>query len=110
MSDSRTALAFDEADLRRWERDFEMNAPSAKDRTEATDCPHVVSLRSQASAYGFAMRVKLADGSEADMFLNVIAARALALSILDAGAQGGWMFDPNRITIPRIPASKKRKV
>ena len=110
MAEEKKVWAFDQADLHRWERRFEMEAPSAKDRVDATDCPHAVSLRSQASAYGIAVKMRLADGSETEVFLNVLVARALAMEIIDVGARIGWMKDPKSITIPLIPAHQKRKV
>ena len=102
--------AFDMEDIRRWERNFEMNAPSAKDRTHATDNPAVISMRSQASKYGVAFRIRLADGTEQSIFLNPLVARAMMLEILQIGEESGWMPNPQSIAAPLIPPALRKKV
>ena len=106
----KTIPAFDTADLYRWERRFESDAPGQSDRRLALDCPHVVSMRSQPSAYGIAVRMRFADGSEADAFFNPVVARSLAIEIMQTGHEVGWMPDIMTMGFPKIAPDQKKTI
>lgn len=106
----KKVMAFNEDDIRRWEHQFEMNAPRPKNGVSATDHPHVLSFREKDTPYGIALAFSLSDGNEPLMFLNPVVARALAAAILNAGKTSRWM--PNIMTLspPWIDPEEVRKV
>jgi hypothetical protein len=76
-----------------WEQDLARARPDPMCEDELAAMPEARSLVGVPLNAGVALRFRLEDGSETDVILNPVAARQLALNVLTAGRQSGWLND-----------------
>lgn len=86
-----------------WERARRENLPSMPTDEDVLRMPEVISVVAAVMNIGIGLRMRANNGTEINVMLNPVVARAIAAGILKHGQEEGWLDERGGVISPPLP-------